>query len=109
MVPGSVHYNTIASQINALTAAYEHSLRPYEQQIKDLEELKTQYQDDLNTLDNTYRKWLIQEKQYNNELDTLNEQKDTIEQLISKKENDKEHYDNIVIQKNIEIANLEAE
>lgn len=109
LVPGSVHYNTIASQINALTAAYEHSLRPYEQQIKDLEELKTQYQDDLDTLDNTYRKWLIQEKQYNNELDALNKQKDTIEQLISKKENDKEHYDNIVIQKNIEIANLEAE
>ena len=109
LVPGSLHYNTIAAQLTSLKAEYENSLRPYQDEVDSLNLVKQHLEEDLDTYYDVYRKWLIQEKNLNKELTNLDTQKNDIEDAIDDKQSQCVEYQQIVDNKIIEIAELQAE
>ena len=109
LVPGSLHYDTIAAQLTALKTNYETNLRPYNDTLDELNAEIAAYDQALEVTASYYSKWLIQEKNLNKELSELNLQKSETENNIEDKETAKAEYDNIVRLKAEEIAILQAE
>ena len=96
LVPGSLHYDTIAAQLTALKTKYENNLRPYNDTLDELNAEIAAYDQALEVTASYYRKWLIQEKNLNKELSELNLQKSETENNIEDKATAKAEYDNIV-------------
>jgi len=109
LVPDSLHYQTIAAQLTALKAEYETELRPYQQEIENLENEKAELDSELETCYNENRRWLIQEKNLNKQLSDKQTEKDELDNEIAVKTEQKEEYEAIVAEKNIEIAELQDE
>ena len=109
IVPGSLHYNTIAAQITALTSDYEANLRPYNEAIAAQEEIIADCNARLEEAQTDYVKWLTKEKQFNKEIDSLNTQVDEKEQEIAELETKRDAQQTIVNLRNEEIIIIDAE